>query len=375
MTPIYLDHAASTPVLPEVIDRITDVLRNTWGNPSSHHRHGFEAARILSESRAQVAKCVKANSKGIYFTSGATEAINLGLRTFFKDRRGHVVASKVEHKAVLETLRDLESSGQIEITWIQPTLNGTLEPEDFSTVLRHDTCLAVCIWVNNETGAINRIPEIHKILSERGVPVFCDATQAIGKVPVDLEAHTDIATFSGHKIGGPKGVGALWVNPTLKNKMRPIVTGGGQESGIRPGTENLPGIAGFALACEIATQRQPEVAEHCANLKILLLELLQPLDARVSIHGECVPHIISLLIPGADNQILLAQMREEASFSLGSACNSLRHEPSPVLLSSGLSEEAANSTVRISLAGETEECEITSFALRLSNHLKGELTI
>lgn len=366
MTPIYLDHAASTPVLPEVIDRITDVLRSTWGNPSSHHRHGFEAARILSESRAQVANSVKANSKGIYFTSGATEAINLGLRTFFKERRGHVVASKVEHKAVLETLRDLESCGQIEITWIQPTLNGTLGPEDFSTVLRHDTCLAVCMWVNNETGAINRIPEIHKMLSARGIPLFCDATQAIGKVPVDLEAHTDIATFSGHKIGGPKGVGALWVNPTLKNKIRPIVTGGGQESGIRPGTENLPGIAGFALACEIATQCQPEVAQHCSDLKTLLLELLRPLDARVSIRGECVPHIISLLIPGADNQILLAQMREHASFSLGSACNSLRHEPSPVLLSSGLSEEAATSTIRVSLARSTTNIGITSFTARLT---------
>ena len=362
--PVYLDNSATTRILPEVAAVMRQVMADSFGNPSSPHRLGLEAERVLHTARRMLAGACGAREAEIFFTSGGTEANNLALKgaALRRVRRGrHLVTTKIEHASVLQACRALEKQG-FTVTFLEVDSCGLVDPEQVTAALRPDTVLVSVMHVNNEAGAVQPIAEIGRLLKSRhsGIIFHVDAVQSLGKLPVHPAGWcADLVSFSAHKIHGPKGTGALFCREGLE--LEPLFHGGGQEKGVRPGTENVAGIAGFGAAVRLCAERREENQVHLAALRQRLLcgILAQIPDTACNGPAAAAPHIASVTFKGVNGEVLMHALEERGIFvSTGSACHSRRPEPSHVLLSMGVAEKDIASTLRFSFSPENTMEEI-----------------
>jgi cysteine desulfurase len=363
--PIYLDYNSTTPCDPRVVEAMLPYFRQSFGNASSKtHSFGWQAEEAVEYAREQVAGLIGAETKEIIFTSGATEATNLALKGMieaYASKGNHIITSNVEHKAVLDTCKHLEKQG-VEITYLPVDSEGLISPEQVEKAIQFNTVLIAIMYANNEVGTIFSIPEIGVIARKHNILFFTDATQAIGKIPVDVNGdNVDIMAFSSHKIYGPKGVGALYVrrkNPRVK--LIAQMDGGGHERGIRSGTLNVPGIVGFGKAADICRSEMGKDAQNLTRLRDKLEETLLKLDD-VYVNGNKehrLPNTSNLSFKNVQGQALMLTINKEIALSSGSACTSASLEPSYVLKALGLSDELAHSSIRFSLGRFTLEEEI-----------------
>ncbi len=372
---IYLDNSATTRVYKESAEFAADVMYNFYGNPSSLHRKGIEAEKLIKKAKEQIADTIKASPSEIFFTSGGTEADNLAIIGGAEASRGkHIITTSIEHPAVLSALQYLEKKGYT-IDRVQVLKNGAVDLEHFSRLLRKDTALVTCMYVNNEIGTIEPVDRIKKILKSANSQALLhiDAVQAYGKIPFTVHTlDADFISLSSHKIHGPKGVGALYV----KNKARisPILFGGGQQSGIRPGTENVPGIAAFGLAAEIAHQdfvAKTERMEYLKNrLKAGILSRIQDVHINTP-ETNAAPHILNVSFAYVKAEVLLHSLENDGIYvSSGSACSSHKKGPSYVLTAIGTDRRLIDGSIRFSLSEFTTEAEIDYTIEKLEEAVK-----
>lgn len=361
--PIYMDYNATTPVDPRVLDAMLPCFSDHFGNAASRtHPYGWAAAKLAESARARIAAAIGAHPEEIVFTSGATEANNLAIKGFahtVRDHRGHVVTCATEHKAVLDPCAALDREG-FAVTILPVDSDGRLDPQRVAEALTPRTGLASIMLANNETGTLHQVATIAALCRERGVVLHCDATQAAGKVRVDVNAlDVDLLSLSAHKLYGPKGVGALYVRRrTPRLHLVPILDGGGHEQGMRSGTLNVPGIVGFACALDIALEAMPAESARLAALRDRLQDSIRSRLEAVTVNGDAehrLPNTLNLSFAGVDGAALLVGVREAAVAS-GSACTSADPKPSHVLLAMGRSKALANASLRFSLGrGNTPE--------------------
>lgn len=362
-TKIYLDYNSTTPCDEKVVEAMLPYFSEKFGNSSSStHSFGWDAEEAVDIAREQIAELINSKSNQLYFTSGATEAINLaliGTCEALKPKGKHIISCTTEHQAVLSTLQELEKRG-FNITLLKVDGNGNLDLDAFQEAIRPETILTCIMYANNETGIIHPIQKIAEIAHAKGVLVMSDITQAVGKIPLDIEGSgIDIATFSAHKIYGPKGIGALYIrNRTLLN-ISPIHFGGGQERGLRPGTLNVPSIVGFGMACQLCIESMSQESQRLKKLRNKIeQELLTLGDIKINSFNEHrLPHMSNITFKNIEGNKLLRLMGNLA-ISQGSACSSGTIEPSHVLLSYGHSKEAALSSIRICLGRQTTSQEV-----------------
>lgn len=355
---IYLDYCATTPVHPEVREAMRPALDQAFGNPSSLHWMGRAAREQLDAARGQVAAGIGAHPGEIYFTSGATEADNLALIGSLRGAgsgRRHLITSSVEHHAILHAAQTLERDG-CSVTYLPVDSRGRVSPDEVRAAIRPDTGLISVMMVNNEVGTVQPIAEIGAIAREHGVSFHTDAVQGVGLLDVEVdELGVDLLSLSAHKLYGPKGVGALYVRQGVR--LEALVFGGPQEGGLRPGTENVPGIVGLGAAVGLAVQHRAGERERLGGLRQFLVEGLARVLPECSVNvpaSHCAPHVISASFPGADAEMMLFRLSEMGiAVSMGSACNSESIEPSHVLLAMGLPREAIEGTLRVSLGYPT----------------------
>ena len=359
--PHYLDHNATTRLLPEALDAMTRAAQEAWANASSLHEPGRKAKQVIEDAREQLAALIHADPSTLVFTGGGTEACNFalfGATQALKEKGKHLVVSAIEHPAVKAGAKALEEQGW-RVTWIKPDADGLIGPETVDEALRKDTVLCAVMAANNEVGTVQPIREIGTLLRKKGVIFFSDMTQALGKIPVDLsETAVDLAAFVGHKIGGPKGVGALYVRKGLQ--LDPFVRGGGQERGLRGGTENVPGIAGFGAAAVWWKRHGDEERQRAQALRDALQSALMERIPGLKINAASDPRLPNTLhatFPGCRSDVLVMALDLRGlSASAGSACASGSVKPSEVLLAMGRSAEEAVSSLRFSLGfGNTAE--------------------
>jgi cysteine desulfurase len=358
---IYLDYAATAPVEPAVAARMAEVLAMRLGNASANHASGRAAHVLIETARAQVAALVGADAADIVFTSGATESNNLAItgtaRLGLARGAAHVLTLATEHKSVLETVRALERQG-IAVTVLRPDSAGVLAPEALAAALKPATCLVSLLHVNNETGVAQDIPALAAVCAARKVPLHVDAAQSAGKLPLSLEGIALLA-FTAHKLGGPQGVGALWVAPAHRGHLLPQMQGGAQERGLRAGTLAAHQIVGFGLAAEIAAARQASEAARLDMLRERLWSGLADLPGVLRNGRPGAPHILNVSFTGVEGESLFTSL-PMLMLSTGSACNSQSGEPSFVLRALGRDSEQAQSSLRFSLGHGTTEAEIDS---------------
>lgn len=369
---IYLDNNATTPIAPEVVDAMIPYLREHYGNPSSRHRKGLEAERAVRQSRETIARLLGVNETEIIFTASGTEGDNIAIRGIARARQRqgrHIITSQVEHPAVLETCRDLEAEG-FQVTYLPVARDGTLSPETVLNALTDETILVTLMHVNNETGAIFPIEEIARQVKRTNsrVAIHSDGVQAVGKLKPDL-TDIDLYTVSGHKFHAPKGIGALVVRQGVH--LKPIITGGGQERGLRSGTENVAGIVGLARALELAYQDFDARRDHFLKLKERFLAGLEEIpDAHVNSPTNSVPTTVSVAFAGAPSEVLLNALEAEGIYaSAGSACASAHkshRRRSHVLQAMGLEPALIDATIRFSFSRYTtmEDIDATLQALQ-----------
>ncbi|MFP5382902.1 MAG: IscS subfamily cysteine desulfurase [Gammaproteobacteria bacterium] len=362
---MYLDYAATTPVDPRVVARMVAFLGpdGDFGNPASRsHGYGWLAEEAVEEARAQVAELVNCDPREIVWTSGATESDNLAIKgaaQFHSDEGRHIVTSRIEHKAVLDSCKWLEKQGW-DITWLSPTAEGVIEPEQLAAALREDTVLVSLMHVNNEIGTVNDIAALGALCRERDVLFHVDAAQATGKLPIDLASlPVDLMSFSAHKTYGPKGVGALYVRRSPRVRIEAQMHGGGHERGMRSGTLPTHQIVGMGAAFALA---QLEMADESARISALRDAFWQGVSALpgVQLNGSAtrrIPHNLNIAFEGISGEVLLNALKGLA-VSTGSACNSATVEPSYVLTGIGLSRARADSSLRFSFGRYTTEDEI-----------------
>ena len=372
--PIYMDNHATTRVDPRVVEVMTRCFDETYGNAGSvNHAFGWDARELVDASRASIARAIGAEPKEIVFTSGATESDNLaifGVAQRARRRGDHLLSVATEHKAVLEPLARLRRRG-FEVTLLGVSQHGnsdagSISPEEVAGAIRDDTCLVSVMLANNEIGTIHPLEEIGRICKERGVLLHCDATQGIGKMPLDVERlGIDLMSFSGHKIYGPKGVGALYVrrrNPAVR--LEPQIVGGGQEAGRRSGTLNVPGIVGLAKALELSLLEMDEESQRLTGLRNRLYEgLVEKVDG-VSLNGPALDAEnlrlkgnLNVSFAGVDGEALLMSTRLLA-VSSGSACTSEDPTPSHVLQALGLDDDTTRSSIRFGLGRFNTDDEV-----------------
>lgn len=378
-TPIYFDYSATTPVDPRVAEKMCDCLttEGNFGNPaSSSHEFGWKAEDAVNQARKDVADLINANPKEIVFTSGATESDNLaikGIAHFYKKKGKHIVTCKTEHKAVLDTCRQLEREGY-EVTYLDPEDNGLIDLEKLKAALRDDTVLVSIMHVNNEIGVIQDIKAIGEITRERKIMFHVDAAQSAGKVPIDMdELKVDLMSFSAHKIYGPKGIGALYVRRKPRVRIEAQMHGGGHERGMRSGTLATHQIVGMGEAFRLAKE---EMAADNERIRMLRDRLLKGLDSieETYINGDMeqrIPHNLNISFNFVEGESLIMALKELA-VSSGSACTSASLEPSYVLRALGRNDELAHSSIRFSLGRFTTEEEI-DFAIGKINDNIGKL--
>lgn len=362
-SPIYLDHAATTPVRREVLDAMLPFMGERFGNPSSTHRWGREARASLDEARERVARCLGANPDEICFTSGGTEADNLAVIGAWRARRGEgrnaVLTTPIEHKAVLEAAHQVQREGGEER--MAPMLRrGTVDVEGFSALADEQVAVCSVMWVNNEIGTIQPIPDLGAIAHRAGILVHTDAVQAFGKIPIDVrQLPIDLLSISGHKIGAPKGIGAMYIR--RGTPIEPLFHGGSQDRGRRPGTENVAAAVGLAVAAELTVK---EHGSECTRLRELRDRLERMILERVPdaiVHGRTAPrapHVLSISVPGTDSEALLMALDlRGVACSAGSACQSGSITPSHVLAALGVPTEIASAAIRMSVGCMTTvEC-------------------
>ncbi len=361
--PIYLDYGATTPVDPRVVDAMIPWLREHFGNPASRsHAWGWEAEEAVEKARAQVAELIGADPREIIWTSGATESDNLALKgaaQFYKTRGKHIVTVKTEHKAVLDTVRELERQG-FEATYLDVQEDGLLDLDRFKDALRPDTILVSVMLVNNEIGVIQDIPAIGAMCRERGIIFHVDAAQATGKVAIDLKAlPVDLMSLASHKTYGPKGIGALYVRRKPRVRIEAQMHGGGHERGMRSGTLPTHQIVGMGEAFRIAREEMPQDLAKARALQQRLLDGLKDIE-QVFINGDLthrVPHNLNMSFNFVEGESLIMGIKGLA-VSSGSACTSASLEPSYVLRALGRSDELAHSSLRMTIGRFTTEEEI-----------------
>ncbi len=360
--PVYLDYNATTPLDKRVLEAMIPYLTEHFGNSaSSSHAYGWKAAEAVEKARNQVASLLGSHEKEIIFTSGATESVNLAIKGIFEANSGkgnHIITIKTEHKAVLDTCAHLQRKGA-ELTYLEVDSKGRFSLENLEKAIRPNTILISVMAANNEIGNINPIGEIAKIAHKHKVLFHTDATQAIGKIPINvLEQDIDLLSFSGHKIYGPKGVGALYVHKNLK--LIAQQDGGMHERGLRSGTLNVPGIVGLGEACEIAQKEMIKEATRLAKLRDQLEKGILENVPNTQINGDTknrLPNTTNINFGRIDGEQLLMSLNEIA-VSNGSACNSASTKPSYVLKAMGLDDDLAFSSIRFSLGRLTEENDI-----------------
>jgi cysteine desulfurase len=358
MEPIYLDHNASAPLRPEALRALADAAQRTFGNASSAHAFGADARAALSRARRQVATLAGVAPEAIVFTSGATESNNTVLRGLAAG--AHVVAAATEHPSVLEELAALRARGA-RVTLLPVERDGRVDPLRFAAALGPDTALASVAAANHETGVVQPLAKLAHAAAARGVRFHTDAAQALGKTVLELRAlPVDCASFSAHKLGGPKGVGALYVRPGAP--FAPLLRGGSHERGRRAGTENVPGIAAFGAACEAAGAELEATAKRLGALRDALWSGIAraiPDAVRNGGPDHVLAHVLDVAFPGASGEALVEALDLEGiAVSTGAACHSGSTEPSPVLLAMGVSAELARAALRFSLGPANGEREI-----------------
>ena len=375
--PIYLDYSATTPVDPRVAEKMIPWLTQHFGNPASRsHSFGWEAEQAVENAREDVAKLVNCDAKEIVWTSGATESDNLAIKGaahFYKAKGKHLVTVKTEHKAVLDTMRELEREG-FEVTYLDPEPDGLVDLEKFKAALRPDTIVASVMFVNNEIGVIQPIAEMGEICRAKGVIFHVDAAQATGKVPVDLEnLKVDLMSFSAHKTYGPKGIGALYVRRKPRVRLEAQMHGGGHEKGLRSGTLPTHQIVGMGEAFRLARMEMATENERIRMLRDRLLAGVKDME-EVYVNGDLdkrVPHNLNVSFNFVEGESLIMGIKELA-VSSGSACTSASLEPSYVLRALGRNDELAHSSIRFTLGRWTTEEDI-DFAVKVLRERIGKL--
>ena len=368
---IYLDYSATTPLDKRVSDLMNQVIQEDFGNPSSIHQIGQAARYRVEKARLQVANAINAEASEIIFTSSGSEANNLVLWDVIQRRGQHVIISSIEHPSVFETVNALKRLG-LSVSEIGVDHFGRVRVHDIEDKIKNETALVAIMTANNETGTIQPINEVAALCRERGIHFHTDAVQALGKIKVDFtENYTSTASFSAHKVYGPKGVGVLYIRKG--NKLHPLVYGGGQEKSLRAGTENVPGIAGFGLACELITENINEHSSRVENLRNMMVNRIISEFPSGIINGhpeKHLPGVLSVVLPKIDAQTLLIKLDLDGfAVSTGAACSSGTTKPSRSLLAMGLSNEDCNSTIRISIGKQTNDLEIESFLVSLLHHV------
>ncbi len=362
--PIYMDYHATTPVDPRVLEAMLPFFREEFGNAASKsHAFGWRAEEAVEAARAEVGKLIGAEAREIVFTSGATESDNLavkGAAHFYREKGRHLVTVATEHKAVLDPMHRLEREG-FEVTFLPVGQDGRVDPDEVARAIRPDTTLVSVMAANNETGVVQPVAEIGRITRERGVVFHCDAVQAVGKIPFDVEAlNVDLASISAHKMCGPKGVGALYVRRKPRVRLIAEMDGGGHERGHRSGTLNVPGIVGLGAACRLAGA---ELAEEGARLLALRERLRRGLESRIelmTVNGSLVhrlPGNLNVSFAYVEGEALMMAVKDVA-VSSGSACTSASLEPSYVLRAMGVPDDLAHSSIRFGLGRFTTEEEV-----------------
>ncbi|MGA7179855.1 MAG: IscS subfamily cysteine desulfurase [Thiobacillaceae bacterium] len=361
--PIYLDYSATTPVDPRVAEKMIPWLTEHFGNPASRsHAYGWEAEKAVEEARAQVAALVNADPKEIVWTSGATESNNLALKGaahFYKGKGKHLITSLTEHKAVIDTMRELERQG-FEVTYLQPEPSGLIDLERFKSAIRPDTILASIMYVNNEIGVIQDIEKLGELCREKGVIFHVDAAQATGKVVIDLKKlKVDLMSFSAHKTYGPKGMGALYVRRKPRIRLEAQMHGGGHERGMRSGTLATHQIVGMGEAFRIAREEMATENERVRTLRDKLYKGLSELEETV-VNGDMeqrIPGNLNISFAYVEGESMMMAIKDVA-VSSGSACTSASLEPSYVLKALGRNDELAHSSIRFTIGRFTTEEEI-----------------
>ncbi len=363
--PIYLDHNATTPMDPRVLEAMIPYFTENFGNAASrNHSFGWHAEEAVDYAREQVAQLINADPKEVIFTSGATEGDNLaikGVYEMYASKGNHIITCTTEHKAVLDTCKHLEKLGA-EVTYLDVQPDGLIDLKLLEAAMRPTTILVAIMYANNEIGVIQPIKEISAIAKKHGALFFTDAVQAVGKIPVDVIADgIDIMAFTAHKMYGPKGVGALYVrrkNPRVKVTAQ--MDGGGHERGMRSGTLNVPGIVGFGKACEIARTDMAADTERIAKLRDKLENALKQIDESY-VNGNPahrLPHVSNISFKYVEGEGLMMGFNQNIALSSGSACTSASLEPSYVLKALGLGDDLAHSSLRFGLGRYTTEEQI-----------------
>ncbi len=369
--PVYMDNHATTPLDPRVLEAMLPYLKEQFGNAASRsHSFGWQAGKAVDAARERIATLIGANPDEIVFTSGATESDNLAIKGVAAancDRGRHIVSAVTEHKAVLDSCKRLEQQG-FELTYLPVRSDGLIDLEQLRRSLLDDTILVTIMAANNETGVLQSIAEIGQLCRERGILFHTDAAQALAKVPIDVQKQTlDLASISGHKMYGPKGVGALYVRKAPDVRLEPQIHGGGHEHGLRSGTLNVPGIVGLGEACAIAQEELPEESCRIAGLRNRLQDgILSQLDG-VSINGSIdrrLPGNLNLSFAGVQGEDLLTAL-DDLAVSSGAACTSAHIEPSYVLKALGLSDELAQASIRFGIGRFNTAAEIDYVAGRV----------
>ena len=363
--PIYLDHNATTPMDPRVLETMIPYFTENFGNAASrNHSFGWHAEEAVDYAREQIAQLIGADPKEIIFTSGATEGDNLGIKGVYEmyaSKGNHIITCTTEHKAVLDTCKHLEKLGA-EVTYLEVQPDGLIDLKALEAAMRPTTILVAIMYANNEIGVIQPVKEIGAIAKKHGALFFTDAVQAVGKIPVDVIADgIDIMAFTAHKMYGPKGVGALYVrrkNPRVKVTAQ--VDGGGHERGMRSGTLNVPGIVGFGKACELARLEMAADTERISKLRDKLENALKVID-ETYVNGNPahrLPHVSNISFKYVEGEGLMMGFNKDIALSSGSACTSASLEPSYVLKALGLGDDLAHSSLRFGLGRYTTEEQI-----------------
>jgi cysteine desulfurase len=364
--PIFLDNHSTTPMDPRVLEAMLPYFIEKFGNAASrNHAFGWEAEEAVEKARKQIARLIKADAKEIVFTSGATESDNLALKgvlEMYKEKGNHIITCTTEHRAVLDTAKSLEAKGLATVTYLAVDKQGMVNPQDVRNAITDKTVLISVMLANNEIGTINPVQEIGKIAKEKGVLFHCDATQGVGKIPVDVQAMgIDLMSFSAHKIYGPKGIGALYVrkkNPRVRIAAQ--MDGGGHERGMRSGTLPVPLIVGFGKACELCEQEMPAESARLANMRDRLEAGILAALEESYLNGHPtnrLPGNLNISFAYVEGESLLMGMKEIA-LSSGSACTSATLEPSYVLRALGVGTELAHSSIRFGVGRFNTEEEI-----------------
>jgi len=374
---IYLDYNATTPIDPQVLQAMLPIYSENFGNPASEHCFGKAAVELVDAARQQIARFINASQREIIFTSGATESCNLAIKGVAKayySKGKHIIVSTVEHKAVLEPCKRLATEGY-ELTILQPDSNGQISAEQVADAINRNTILVCVMMANNVVGTINPVEQIGQLCRKRGVVFFCDATQAAGKMPIDVEQmNIDLLAMSAHKIYGTKGIGCLYVKQK-KPRVKLVCQndGGGQEYGYRSGTLNVPGIVGFGAACEMSER---SLTDEAAKIKKLRDKFEKELLANIpdiiinSAKAPRLPNTSNILFKGIEAAVLLKNIPDIAASS-GSACDAGGADASYVLTAMGISNELAKTSIRFSLGRFTTEQEINTAVQQIKNVVLG----